>query len=69
MKLTAIILALFVAGCTTVQAPQDAKQIWCAFNQPRAPLSNADTAPKSEVDEHNAYQDKGIAWCGWKVKA
>jgi hypothetical protein len=65
-KAIAIASLAFLVACTTT-APLDSKQIWCQFNSPRAPLSNADTAPRPIVDEHNDYQDKGIAWCGWRI--
>lgn len=58
-------LALFLSGCVSVSAPVDGRQIWCDHNSPLT-LSNAATAPRSEVDAVNNHNDQGINWCGWK---
>jgi hypothetical protein len=69
MRFIVLTLALLLAGCVSApKAPLYAKQIWCDTNDPLPPLSNAATAPRAEVDAHNDYQDKGIAWCGWKAQ-
>lgn len=67
-KALAIASLAFLVACQTVPAPMSAEDLWCAFNKPRPSLSNADTAPRAVVDDHNAYQDKGIAWCRWKAQ-
>lgn len=62
----ALILAtLFLAGCNMSRAPiDDPKQFWCDTNTPRRDAT--ETTPRWELDEINAHNRKGAAWCGWK---
>jgi len=64
----ALILAVFLAGCTSVSQPvQNPREVWCDTNQPRRPtVSVIEAMSRDELDEMNAYNARGTAWCGWR---
>lgn len=61
------ICLLLLAACTAAPpAPTDPKQVWCDQNAPRRPSVAVVTAmTRAELDEINAYNARGAAWCGW----
>lgn len=63
-----ILAALVLAGCATTPAPvQNPRQVWCDTNQPRRPsVASVEAMQREELDEINAYNRQGSAWCGWR---
>lgn len=62
-----IILCLELAGCVTTAPVDNPRHVWCDHNQPRRPsqaVVNAMTRP--ELDEMNAFNARGVKWCGWR---
>ena len=67
-KALTLFAVLLLAGCSHVKAPvEDPRGIWCEHNQPRrATPAVIDAMSRPELDEMNAYNRQGVAWCGWK---
>jgi len=70
MGKAAVILALLaLAGCPSSGSQPTApspKQVWCDQNAPRRPSQAAVAAmSRTELNELNAYDEKGALWCGW----
>lgn len=55
--------ALALAGCVTPAPVEDPRSIWCDTNKPRRDATPE--TPRAEIDEINAHNFKGEAWCGW----
>jgi len=53
-----------LAGCVTPAPFEDPRLIWCRHNEPRRDATPE--TPRAEIDEINAHNRKGAAWCGWK---
>lgn len=67
-KIAVILAALALAGCPSNQptAPSP-KQVWCDQNSPRRPTAATVAAmSRAELDDLNAFNEKGALWCGWK---
>ncbi len=64
-----ILLIMALTACSTTLAPiNDPRAVWCENNQPRRPSVAAINAmTRAELDELNAYNRKGVDWCGWKA--
>lgn len=59
----ALILALLLAGCSSVQPVADPRQVWCDHSTPRRDATPE--TPRAELDEINSHNFKGQQWCGW----
>lgn len=65
-KTVAAALLLLSAGCAHVQPVDDARRIWCDHNAPRRPtMATIAAMSRPELDEMNAFNAKGVEWCGW----
>lgn len=67
----ALILSLLIlAGCTSTPTRVDnPKQVWCDGNAPlRYSEATIDAMSRAELDQINAHNAKGQAWCKWGRK-
>lgn len=64
----ALILSLLIlAGCATVSPVEDPRKVWCDHNEPRRHSPEVIAVmSRAELDETNAFNAKGVNWCGWK---
>lgn len=66
-KVIAFAAVLLAAGCTHSRPIEDPRKVWCDHNEPRRPsVATIDAMSRPELDELNAFNAKGAAWCGWK---
>lgn len=64
-KKALVIAALLLAGCVSTPSPvADPRQVWCDHNAPRRDATLE--TPRWELDEINAHNARGVAWCRWK---
>lgn len=61
------LLALALTACTTTGPINDPRAVWCENNSPRRPsVAVVAAMTRAELDDLNAFNRKGVAWCGWK---
>lgn len=67
MKATILAAVLLLAACATAPAPiADPRAVWCEQNDPQRPTeAHILKMTRAEIDKLNAYNDRGVEWCGW----
>lgn len=64
VKAALLAACLALASCVTSAPVNDPRAVWCEHNSPRRDATPE--TPRAELDEINAHNAKGSAWCGWR---
>lgn len=66
-KALTIPVFMVLSACVTTAPVADPRKVWCDHNTSRRPsLAVVQVMSRTELDEMNSFNAKGVDWCGWK---